>query len=167
MKLAQTELRTKSIDFFKGIAEASQAEQQMKIGWQLTDSKNSKVNRERKDTRQRHRIVAHQLLKGSGAGKTRRRADRERKGRVRENQSATKASAGEISKLEKSAQKDKAVAKALSEIQKQAERIIGQPATLDAYIATLYLLEGQIGLIRGYEYYVDKLLRADYVGRSD
>ena len=43
LKLAQTGLQTKSNDFFKGIAEASQAEQQMKIGWQLTDSKNSKV----------------------------------------------------------------------------------------------------------------------------
>src|SRR6266508_2337210 len=35
--------------------------------------------------------------------------------------------------------------------------------TLDAYIATLYLLDGQIGLIRGYEYYVDKPWRADYL----
>src|SRR6266850_6199934 len=43
LKLAQTGLQTKSDDFFKGIAETSQAEQQMKVGWQLTDSKNGKV----------------------------------------------------------------------------------------------------------------------------
>jgi len=43
LKLAQTGLQAKSNDFFKGIVEASQAEQQMKVGWQLTDSKNSKV----------------------------------------------------------------------------------------------------------------------------
>jgi hypothetical protein len=42
-----------------------------------------------------------------------------------------------ISKLEKSPQKDKALAKGLNEIQKQAERITEQPATLDAYIAAL------------------------------
>ena len=59
------------------------------------------------------------------------------------------------------------MANGLSEIQKQAEQITGQPATLDAYIATLYLLDRQIGLIRGYEYYVDKPLRADYVGLTD
>jgi hypothetical protein len=72
-----------------------------------------------------------------------------------------------ISKLEKSAQKDKELAKGLNEIQKQAERITKQPVTLDAYIATLYLLDLQAGLIRGYEYYVDKPWPAEYVGLVD
>ena len=48
-------------------------------------------------------------------------------------------------------------------MEKQANHIINEPVTLDAYIATLYLLDGQIGLIRGYEYYVDKPWRADYL----
>jgi len=48
-------------------------------------------------------------------------------------------------------------------MEKQVNHIINEPVTLDAYIATLYLLDGQIGLIRGYEYYVDKPWRADYL----
>ena len=48
-------------------------------------------------------------------------------------------------------------------MKKHANHIINEPVTLDAYIATLYLLDGQIGLIRGYEYYVDKPWRADYL----
>ena len=43
LKLAQTGLQAKSNDFFKGIAEARQADEQMKVDWQLTDSKNKKV----------------------------------------------------------------------------------------------------------------------------
>src|SRR5881275_954738 len=43
LKLAQTGLQAKSNDFFKGIAEASQADAQMQADWQLTDSKNKKV----------------------------------------------------------------------------------------------------------------------------
>ncbi len=72
-----------------------------------------------------------------------------------------------ISRLEKSAQKDKALEKGLHEIQKQAERIIIEPAIVDAYVATLYLLDVQTGLIRGYEYYVDKPWRAAYLELVD
>src|SRR5437868_9113095 len=68
-----------------------------------------------------------------------------------------------IKKLEGEAKKDKALEKGLAEIKKQANHILKEPATVDAYIATLYLLDVQIGLIRGYEYYVDKDWRADWV----
>jgi hypothetical protein len=47
-------------------------------------------------------------------------------------------------------------------MEKQANHIINEPVMLDAYIATLYLLDGQIGLIRGYEY-ADKPWRANYL----
>ena len=43
LKAAETGLATKSDDFFKGVADARQAEEQMKVDWQLTDSKNKKV----------------------------------------------------------------------------------------------------------------------------
>ena len=51
-----------------------------------------------------------------------------------------------IQKLEKAAQKDKALEKGLHDVQKQANHILNQPVTVDAYIATLYLLDLQIGL---------------------
>src|SRR6266478_8667641 len=43
LKTAETGLAAKSNDFFKGIADAREAEEQMKVDWQLTDSKNKKV----------------------------------------------------------------------------------------------------------------------------
>ena len=43
LKTAKQGLDAKSDDFFKGIAEARRAEEQMKVDWQLTDSKNKKV----------------------------------------------------------------------------------------------------------------------------
>src|SRR6266699_2702553 len=68
-----------------------------------------------------------------------------------------------IKTLEKTAQKDKALEKGLREIEKQANHILKEPARVDAYIATLYLLDVQTGLVRGYEYYVDKPWRTDYL----
>src|SRR5437868_12554857 len=68
-----------------------------------------------------------------------------------------------IAKLEAGAKKDKALEQGLREIRKQAEHMLNEPATVDAYIATLYLLDTQIGLVRGYAYYVDKPWRDDYL----
>ena len=167
LKLAQTGLQTKSNDFCKGIAEASRAEQQMKIGWQLTDSKNTKVIENGK--------ILGNAIESLRTNYSKEAARKNQGGELTAKEKADfetikaqqKDLLAKISKLEKSAQKDKAVANGISEIQKQAERITGQPATLDAYIATLYLLDRQVGLIRGYEYYVDKSLRADYAGLID
>ena len=167
LKLAQTGLQTKSDDFFKGIAEASQAEQQMKVGWQLTDSKNTKVIENEKILGNAIESLRTNYSKEAARKKQGGELTAKEKAEFEKIKAQQKDLLTKISKLEKSAQKDKAVANGLSEIQKQAERITGQPATLDAYIATLYLLDRQIGLIRGYEYFVDKPLRADYVGLTD
>lgn len=167
LKLAQTGLQTKSNDFFKGIAEASQAEQQMKVGWQLTDSKNKKVIENGKILGNAIESLRTNYSKEAARKKQGGELTAKEKAEFEKIKAQQKDLLAKISKLEKSAQKDKALAEGLNEIQKQAERITRQPATLDAYIATLYLLDRQIGLIRGYEYYVDKPLRADYVGLTD
>src|SRR5437773_5311167 len=43
LKMAKTGLSAKSNDFFKGVTGARQAEVQMKVDWELTDSKNKEV----------------------------------------------------------------------------------------------------------------------------
>jgi hypothetical protein len=43
LKMAKTGLSAKSDDFFKGIANARKAEEQLKVDWKLTDSKNKEV----------------------------------------------------------------------------------------------------------------------------
>jgi hypothetical protein len=167
LKLAQTGLQAKSNDFFKGIAEARQAEEQMKVDWQLTDSKNKKVI-------ENARILGN-AIDSLRTNYSKEAARKKQGGELTEKEKAEfekikaqqKDLLAKISKLEKSAQRDKALQKGLSEIKKQAERIEKEPITLDSYIATLYLLDLQSGLIRGYEYYVDKPWRADYLGLVD
>jgi hypothetical protein len=48
LKMAKTGLFAKSDDFFKGIANAGEAEKQLKVDWKLTDSKNKAVIENRK-----------------------------------------------------------------------------------------------------------------------
>src|SRR6267154_2934113 len=167
LKLAQTGLQAKSNDFFKGIAEARQADEQMKVDWQLTDSKNSKVIENGKILGNAIESLRTNYSKEAARKKQGGELTAKEKAEFEKIKEQQKDLLAKISKLEKSAQKDKALAKGLNEIQKQAERITNQPVTLDAYIATLYLLDRQAGLLRGYEYYVDKPLRADYVGLVD
>jgi hypothetical protein len=139
----------------------------MKVGWQLTDSNNSKVIENEKILGNAIESLRTNYSKEAARKKQGGELTAKEKAEFEKIKAQQKDLLTKISNLEKSAQKDKTVANGLSEIQKQAEQITGQPATLDAYIATLYLLDRQIGLIRGYEYYVDKPLRADYVGLTD
>src|SRR6266513_3401840 len=167
LKLAQTGLQAKSNDFFKGIAEARQADEQMKVDWQLTDSKNKKVIENGKKLGYAIALLRTNYSKEAARKKQGGELTAKEKAEFEKIKTQQKDLLAKISKLEKSAQKDKALAKGLNEIQKQAERITNQPATLDAYIATLYLLDRQAGLLRGYEYYVDKPWRAQYLGLVD
>jgi hypothetical protein len=164
---AKTGLSAKNDDFFKGIAEARKAEEQLKVDWQLTDSKNSNVIENGK--RLGHAIDLLRANYSKEAARKKQGGELTAKEKAEFEQIKTQQTdlLAKVSKLEKSAQKDKTLAKELNEIQKQAERITKQPATLNAYIATLYLLDLQAGLICGYEYYVDKPWRADYLGLVD
>lgn len=167
LKLAQTGLQAKSNDFFKGIAEARQADEQMKVDWQLTDSKNKKVIENGKILGNAIESLRTNYSKEAARKKQGGELTAKEKAEFEKIKAQQKDLLAKISKLEKSAQKDKALAKGLHEIQKQAERVTKQPDTLDAYIATLYLLDRQAGLLRGYEYYVDKPWRAEYLGLVD
>jgi hypothetical protein len=167
LKLAQTGLQAKSNDFFKGIAEARQADEQMKVDWQLTDSKNKKVIENGKILGNAIESLRTNYSKEAARKKQGGELTAKEKAEFEKIKTQQKDLLAKISKLEKSAQKDKALAKGLREIQKQAERVTKQPDTLDAYIATLYLLDRQAGLLRGYEYYVDKPWRAQYLGLVD
>src|SRR5437899_4256324 len=156
-------LAAKSNDFFKGIADAREAEEQMKVDWQLTDSKNKKVVENGKKLGHALALLRTDFSK---------EAERKKKGGELTAQESTnfekikgqqKDLLAKIKRLEGEAKKDKALEKGLKGLEKQANHILKEPATVDAYIATLYLLDVQIGLIRGYEYYVDKDWRGDYL----
>ena len=163
LKGARSGLAAKSNDFFKGIAEARKAEEQMKVDWQLTDSKNEKVIENGKKLGHAIALLRTDFSKEAARKKKGGGLTAKEKAEFDKIKAQQEELLAKIKTLEKAAQKDKALEKGLREIEKQANHILKEPATVDAYIATLYLLDVQIGLIRGYEYYVDKPWRADYL----
>jgi len=163
LKMAKTGLTAKSNDFVKGIAEARQLEEQMKVDWDLTDSKNKQVIENGKKLGHAIALLRTDFSKEAARKEEGGELTAKEKAEFEKIKSQQKELLAKIAKLEKTAQKDEALAKGLGEMKKQANHIINEPVTLDAYIATLYLLDDQIGLIRGYEIYVDKPWRADYL----
>jgi hypothetical protein len=163
LKTAETGLAAKSNDFFKSIADAREAEEQMKIDWQLTDSKNKKVIENGKKLGHALAILRTDFSKEAERKKKGGDLTEKEKAQFEKIKGQQKELLAKIKKLEGEAKKDKALEKGLAEVKKQANHILKEPVTLDAYIATLYLLDVQAGLIRGYEYYVDKDWRKDYL----
>jgi hypothetical protein len=163
LKMAKTGLAAKNNDFFKGIAGARQAEEQMKVDWELTDSKNKQVIENGKNLGHAIALLRTDFSKEAARKKKGGELSAKEKAEFEKIKAQQKELLAKIAKLEAGAKKDKALEKGLHEMKKHANHIINEPVTLDAYISTLYLLDDQIGLIRGYEYYVDKPWRADYL----
>jgi hypothetical protein len=163
LKRAKAGLAAKSDDFFKGIADARKAEEQLKVDWELTDSKNKKVIENGKKLGHAIALLRTDFSKEAARKKKGGDLTAKEKAEFDKIKAHQKELLAKIAKLKTAAQKDKALEKGLRELEKQANHIVKEPVTLDAYIATLYLLDVQIGLIRGYEYYVDKSWRGDYV----
>ena len=163
LKMAKTGLSAKSNDFFKGVTGARQAEEQMKVDWELTDSKNKQVIENGKKLGHAIALLRIDFSKEAARKKKGGELTAKEKAEFEKIKAQQKELLAKIAKLEAGAKKDKALEKGLREMKKHAEHIVKEPVTLDAYIATLYLLDDQIGLIRGYEYYVDKPWRADYL----
>src|SRR5437762_7265292 len=163
LKMAKTGLSAKSNDFFKGVTGARQAEEQMKVDWELTDSKNKGVTESGKKLGHAIALLGTEFSKEAARKKKGGELTAKEKADFDKIKAQQKELLAKIAKLEAGAKKDKALEKGLREMKKQAEHILKEPATVDAYIATLYLLDTQSGLIRGYEYYVDKSWRGDYL----
>jgi len=162
LKMAKTGLAAKSNDFFKGIAEARQAEEQMKVDWELTDSKNKQVIENGKKLGYAIALLRTDLSKEAARKKKGGELTAKEKAEFDKIKAQQKELLAKIAKLEAGAKKDKALEKGLREMKKQADHIVKEPVTLDAFIATLYLLDVQVGLIRGYEYFLCKV-----AGRPD
>ena len=163
LKTAESGLTAKSNDFFKGIEDARQAEEQMKVDWQLTDSKNQKVIDHAKKLGHSLATLRQDYSKEAARKKKGGELTAEEKAQFEKIKAQQKDLLAKIDKLQAKAQKDKALQKGLGEIKKQANDILKKPTTLDAFLAALYLLDTQTGLIRGYQYYVDKPWRDDWI----
>ena len=156
-------MAAKSNDFFKGIADAREAEEQMKVDWQLTDSKNKGVIENGKKLGHALALLRTDFSKEAARKKKGGELTAQEKAQFDKIKAQQADLLAKVKKMEKEAKKDKALEKGLHKIKAAAHHILKEPATVDAYVATLYLLDEQIGLVRGYEYYVDKDWRADYL----
>src|SRR5207237_5105328 len=163
LKMAKTGLSAKSNNVTKGVNGARQAEEQMKVDWELTDSKNKEVIENGKTLGHAIALLRTNFSKEAARKRKGGELTTKEKADFDKIKAQQKELLAKIAKLEAGAKKDKALEKGLREIKKQAEHLLKEPATVDAYIATLYLLDTQIGLVRGYEYYVDKPWRDDYL----
>lgn len=160
---AQKGLAAKNDEFFKGISGARSAEAQMKVDWQLTDSKNKQVINGAKKLGRALAILRTDFSK---------EADRKKKGgeltaKEKEQFAKIKKQQGDllakVKALEAKAKKDKGLERGLKKIAADANRVVKAPETVDGFIATLYLLDELEGLLYGYDYYVDKDWRNDWV----
>src|SRR4051812_1699154 len=162
LKTADKGLSAKTNDFFKGVEGARKAGEELKVNWQLTDSKNKAVIDSGRTLDHALSALRQDFSKEAARKKKGGPLTAEEKAAFEKIKAKQKELLGKIDKLQASATKDKALEKGLSEIEKQANKIVNDPVTLDTYLAALYLLDVQTGLIRGYEYYVDKDWRDDY-----
>src|SRR5437870_8078905 len=157
LKMAKTGLNAKSNDFFKGVTGARQAEEQMKVDWELTDSKNKQVIENGKKLGHTIALLRTDFSKEAARKKKGGELAAKEKAEFEKIKAQQKELLAKIAKLEAGAKKDKALEKGLREMKKQAEHLLKEPATVDAYIATLYLLDTQIGLVRRSEEHTSEL----------
>jgi hypothetical protein len=163
LKRAEKGFAAKSNDFFDAISDARTAEQQLKVDWQLTGSKNKKVIDSAKKLGHALAILRTDFSKEAARKKKGGELTAKEKAEFEKVRAQQKDLLAKIEKLKAKASKDKALAHGLTEIEKNARRIVNAPVTLDAFLAALYTVDEIEGLLYGYDYYVDKSWRSDWI----
>lgn len=160
---AQKGFAAKNDDFFKGVSEARSAEEQMKVDWQLTDSKNKEVIEAGKKLGHALAILRTDFSKEAARkkkGGELTAKEKEQFAKIKKQQTEL---LGKVKALRAIATKDKGLEHGLQKIETGANRVVKAPETVDGFIATLYLLDELEGLLYGYDYYVDKDWRNNWV----
>ena len=163
LKRAEKGLAAKSNDFFDAISDARTAEQQLKVDWQLTGSKNKKVIDSAKKLGHALAVLRTDFSKEAARKKKGGDLTAKEKAEFEKIKGQQKDLIAKIEKLKAAASKDKALLHGLDEIEKNAKRIVNASVTLDAFLAALYTLDEIEGLLYGYDYYVNDAWRADWI----
>ncbi|MDQ2824700.1 MAG: hypothetical protein M3R29_04560 [Verrucomicrobiota bacterium] len=163
LKRAEKGLADKNNDFFDAINDARTAEAQLKVDWQLTDSKNKTVIDSAKKLGHAIAILRTDFSKEAARKKKGGALTDKEKAEFEKIKARQKDLLAKIDKLKAKASKDKALVYGLQEIEKNAKRVADAPVTLDAFLAALYAIDEIEGLLYGYDYYVDKSWRADWI----
>src|ERR1700704_187681 len=163
LKRAEKGLAAKSNDFFDAISDARTAEAQLKVDWQLTDSKNKKVIENAKNLGHALAILRTDFSKEAARKKKGGDLTAKEKAEFEKIKAQQKDLIAKIDKLKAKAGKDKALMHGLAEIEKNAKKVANAPVTLDAFLAALYTIDEIEGLLYGYDYYVDRSWRSDWI----
>jgi hypothetical protein len=163
LKRAEKGLAAKSNDFFDAISDARTAEAQLKVDWQLTDSKNKKVIESAKKLGHALAILRTDFSKEAARKQKGGALTANEKAEFEKIKAQQKDLLAKIDKLKAKAGKDKALMHGLLEIEKDAKRIVNAAMTVDAFIAALYTIDEIEGFLYGYDYYVDKNWRSDWI----
>ena len=160
---AKKGLTAKNDEFFKAISDARSAEEQMKIDWQLTDSKNKQVIADAKKLGHALAVLRTDFSKEAARKKKGGELTAKEKEEFAKIKAQQKALMVKVKALEGKAKKDKALEHGLHKIAHRANKIIKAPDTVAAFVATLYLVDEIEGMLYGYDYYVDKEWRGDWI----
>jgi hypothetical protein len=135
----------------------------MKIDWQLTDSKNPKVIENGKKLGHALAILRTDFSKEAARKKKGGELTAKEKAEFEKLKAQQKELLGRIDRLKKKAGKDKALMHGLNQMEKNSRRIVDAPLTLNAFLTTLYLIDEIEGQLYGYDYYVDRAWRSDWI----
>jgi hypothetical protein len=160
---AEKGLTAKSNDFFDAIRQTRAAEEQMKVDWELADSKNKGVIGNGKKLGHALAILRTDYSKEALRKQKGGELTAKEKAEFAKIKAQQKDLIAKIDKLKAKAKKDKALEYGLKEMEKEARRVVKAPLTVDAFIATLYLIDEIRGQLYGYDYYVDKDWRSDWI----
>jgi hypothetical protein len=159
---AEKGLAAKSDEFFKGISDARAAEEQMKIDWQLTGSKNKEVIEGGKKLGHALAILRTDFSKEAARKKKGGELTAKEKQEFEKIKAQQQAFLAKVSALRAKAKNDKALEHGLKKLEASANRIVKAPETVDAFVATLYAVDEIEGMLYGYDYYVDKEWQAEW-----
>ena len=159
---AEKGFAAKSDDFFQGVSDARTAEEQMKVAWQLTDSKNKQVIDSGKKLGHALALLRTDFSKEAARKKKGGELTAQEKQAFEKIKAQQKALLAKIAALEAKAKDDKALLHGLHKMKQRAARIVKAPLTVNAFVATLYVVDEIEGLLYGYDYYVDKRYRGDW-----
>src|SRR4051812_47154727 len=149
LKTADKGLSAKTNDFFKGVEGARKAGEELKVNWQLTDSKNKAVIDSGRTLDHALSALRQDFSKEAARKKKGGPLTAEEKAAFEKIKAKQKELLGKIDKLQASATKDKALEKGLSEIEKQANKIVNDQGSPVPNLLDLFFLMFQPGLFPG------------------
>lgn len=160
---AEKGLAAKNNDFFDAVSKARSAETEMKVAWNLTDSKNKKVIGAANALGHSLDLLRKDYSKEAARKKKGGELTAKEKAELQKIQAHQKELLAKIATLKGKAQKDKALARGLAKMEQEARRIANSKPNLTDYLAALYLLDDLEGQLYGYDYYIDPAWRKDWI----